>query len=632
MESASTLTTLDYSIFSAIVIISLGIGVYFSYKGQKTTSEFIVASRQMKVLPLAISLMVSFESSIMMLGMPAEIYTHGLSYAISMIGFSLSQLISAFIYAPFFHRLQITSVFEYLELRFQSKSVRNVGTLLGILSYLCYLGIVLYGPSIALEAVTQFPMWCSIIIVALSSAIYTSLGGMKAVVWTDVFQSAIMYSGMVAVFIKGCMVLGGFGRIWNIAKEHNRLYFDTGFDPYTRHTVINLLSSSTLKGFGLVFNQSSIQRISSTQTESDARKILWITAPIFCLTTMFAILLGVIAFSFFQTIGCDPLESKIITNPNQVMPLFVLKLFQNMSGVTGLFIASVLSASLSTLSSGLSSLSTITLIDFVKPNIKHLSDRTATIVAKSAVFAYGLISIGLAFMVSYVGGSLTQIAGILITVFSAPLTGLQFYATLFPWAKSRGTLIGATLSTIITLWMAAGASFSPTRLITPFLPPASIDKCFLPNTTFVSVQNETELFITTEKTILSTNPQEIHGLDKFYSLSYTLIGVIGIVTVIIIGTIIDFPSYNSSETDYRYVVPVFRNICSCLPKSLQASLGITSNLETPMEKAKNKNYPTMEIKVVKESKDVHMYVMEDSQTHVSNSTSDGAENSLTTQH
>ncbi|XP_052830653.1 sodium-dependent multivitamin transporter isoform X2 [Octopus bimaculoides] len=545
MESTSTLTALDYSIFSAIVIISLGIGVYFSYKGQKTTTEFIVASRQMK---------------------------------------------------------------------------------------LCYLGIVLYGPSIALEAVTQFPMWCSIIIVALSSTIYTSLGGMKAVVWTDVFQSAIMYSGMVAVFIQGCIVLGGFGRIWNIAKEHDRLYFDTGFDPYTRHTVINLLTSSTLKGFGLVFNQSSIQRISSTQTENDARKILWISAPIFCLTTLFSILLGVMAFAFFQTIGCDPLESKMITNPNQVMPLFVLKLFQNMSGVTGLFIASVLSASLSTLSSGLSSLSTITLIDFVKPNIKHISDRTATIVAKSAVFAYGLISIGLAFMVSYVGGSLTQIAGILITVFSAPLTGLQFYATLFPWAKSRGTLIGAGLSTIISLWMAAGASFSPTRLITPFLPPAPIDKCFLPNTTFVSVQNETELFINTEKTILSTNPQEIHGLDKFYSLSYTLIGVIGIVSVIIIGTIIDFPSYNSSDTDYRYVVPVFKNICACLPKSLQASLGITSNLETPMEKSKNKNYPTMEIKVVKESNDVHMYVMDDSQTHVSNNMSDGAENSLTIQH
>ncbi|GAB1605487.1 hypothetical protein Ahia01_000830800 [Argonauta hians] len=169
--------------------------------------------------------MVSFESSIMMLGMPAEVYTHGFSYVLSMVGYSISQLIASFVFAPFFHRLHITSVFEYLELRYKCKAVRNLGTVLGILSYLCYLGIVLYGPSIALEAVTHFPMWCSIVTVALSSAIYTSMGGMKAVVWTDVFQSLIMYSGMVAVFIKGSILLGGFGRVWQIAKQNDRLYF-----------------------------------------------------------------------------------------------------------------------------------------------------------------------------------------------------------------------------------------------------------------------------------------------------------------------------------------------------------------------------------------------------------------------
>ncbi|WAR28029.1 SC5A8-like protein [Mya arenaria] len=146
----------DYVIFGATIAISLGIGLYYALSGgkQRTTSEYFVGNRQMTIIPVAISLMVSFESSIMMLGTPAE----------------------------------------YLEMRFESRHVRTLGTLIGMLSY----------------------------------------GGLKAVIWTDVF------------------------------------HFDT--DPTIRHTFWNLFVGSIIRGFGLVFNQSSIQRISSTPTIRDARK------------------------------------------------------------------------------------------------------------------------------------------------------------------------------------------------------------------------------------------------------------------------------------------------------------------------------------------------------------------------
>lgn len=567
MDASQTyhLTVVDYIVFAFTLVISLGIGVYYAFRGQKTTSEFIVASRSMKVVPLAISLMVSFESSIMMLGMPAEVYIYGFSYVLTMVGFCISQFLSGFIFVPFFRRQKVTSVFEYLEKRFQSTSVRLMGTTLGILSYMCYLGIVLYGPGIALEAVTDFPLWSSIIVVALGSAIYTTMGGMKAVVWTDVFQSCIMYSGMIAVFVKGCMTLGGFSKIWVIAHENRRLEFDFGVNPYTRHTVFNVLFSSILRGFGLVFNQSTVQRISSTRNMREAKILMFITSPLFCITTTFSIIIGLLAFAYFNTVQCDPLEAKLIRNPNQIMPLFVIHAFRHIPGMTGLFIASLFSASLSTLSSGLSSLSTVTWIDLIQPYMKNVSETRATLIAKAAVFFYGVLAICLAFFVSLIGGPLTQIASVLITTFSAPLTGLHLYATLCPWGKERGAIVGTILSCGLTLWMAYGSAFSPTRLKTPHLPPASMDNCIFDNDTLVNL-NGSSYVLTTP---LPIEKQEMHGLDKFYSLSYTLIGVVGIFAMIIIGTVIDLPSFDPKTVNTNNIVPLFDRICCCIPECVR---------------------------------------------------------------
>lgn len=558
------LSVIDYVVFAFTLVISLGIGVYYAFRGQKTTSEFIVANRNMKVLPLAISLMVSFESSIMMLGMPAEVYIYGFSYVLSMVGFCIAQFLSGFIFVPFFRKQKVTSVFEYLEKRFESRTVRFIGNSLGVLSYMCYLGIVLYGPGTALEAVTGFPLWSSIIVVALASAIYTTIGGMKAVVWTDVFQSCIMYAGMIAVFIKGCMTLGGFGKIWTIAKENHRLHFDFGLNPYTRHTVANVLLSSILRGFGLVFNQSTIQRISSTKNLRDAKLLMFLTSPMFCVTTCFSLIIGLLAFAYFQTIQCDPLEAKFIQNPNQIMPLFVTHAFQHIPGMPGLFIASLFSASLSTLSSGLSSLSTVTWIDLIKPRFQSINENRATLIVKALVFFYGLLAILLAFFVSLIGGPLTQIASVLISAFSAPLTGLHLYASLCPWGKERGAVLGTFVSCGLTLWMSYGSSFSTTRVRTPRLSPASMENCLIGNDTLT---NFTEISYV-QTTPFAVENQEMHGLDKLYSLSYTLISVVGILSMLIIGSIIDLPSYDRTKVDHTNIVPLFDKICCCLPNCL----------------------------------------------------------------
>ena len=104
----------DYAIFAVTIVISLGIGVYYALAGgrQKTTEEYLIGNRQMKILPVALSLMVSFESSIMMLGFPAEVYSYGLMFWLTIFGFMLTLTIGTKIVVPLFHPLGIKSVYE----------------------------------------------------------------------------------------------------------------------------------------------------------------------------------------------------------------------------------------------------------------------------------------------------------------------------------------------------------------------------------------------------------------------------------------------------------------------------------------------------------------------------------------
>lgn len=114
MGTTHTFVAVDYVIFAITIAISLGIGVYYALSGgrQKTTSEFLVGNRRMQVLPVAISLMVSFESSIMMLGIPAEIYEYGIQWVWQMVGYLASNLFAIKVMVPLLHPLKITSAYE----------------------------------------------------------------------------------------------------------------------------------------------------------------------------------------------------------------------------------------------------------------------------------------------------------------------------------------------------------------------------------------------------------------------------------------------------------------------------------------------------------------------------------------
>ncbi|XP_035825115.1 sodium-coupled monocarboxylate transporter 1-like [Aplysia californica] len=150
----------DFVVFGLTIVVSIGIGIFHAFSGgrQRTTAEYLVGGRAMRFLPVAISLLVSFESSIMMLGLPAEGYVYGIQFVLSSAGLFISQVLSVFIMVPLLHPLRITSAYE-----------------------VWYMGIVLFGPAVALQAGMISPVPVVLLIVAptffftLSIAVYEGI-------------------------------------------------------------------------------------------------------------------------------------------------------------------------------------------------------------------------------------------------------------------------------------------------------------------------------------------------------------------------------------------------------------------------------------------------------------------------
>ncbi|XP_055954281.1 sodium-coupled monocarboxylate transporter 1 isoform X2 [Patella vulgata] len=529
----------DYIVFSITIVISLSIGIYYACSGnkQRTNAEYFVGNRSMKILPVLVSVLVSAESSVMMLGMAAEIYIHGCMFYISIIAYMFGIIFAAYFIVPIVHPLNLTSIYEYLELRFKSRAVRILASTLAKMITLFYMGIVLLGPALAIKAVLGFPVIWSILIVCGVSVIYTTIGGFKAVIWADVFQGVVMLIGLLAVLIKGTIESGGPSEVFRLGEEGRRLdmwNFDP--DPRVRHTFFTLIFGGFTTMIGRALEQASMQRVFSVPKMRDAQKLLYIAGPMVTITMGIACFQGLVAYAYYSKLACDPLAARRITNPNQIIPLLVIDMFSSYPGMSGLYMASLCSASFSTLSSGYGSLSAQTVKDFIEPLTNIQSEKAKLFIAKLSVVLYGSISVGISILLSSLSGSFISIVIGLLGSISGPVTGMILLAALVPFANSKGALIGTLFGLSLTSWITAGRILSPTLMNTPTLPPAPSDNCPITNSTMTPFNYTMEAFIKIDY----YKQYEPKGADNIYSLSYIIIGGIGMLTALVVGIIVSW--------------------------------------------------------------------------------------------
>ncbi|XP_077991446.1 sodium-dependent multivitamin transporter-like [Glandiceps talaboti] len=263
----------DYIVFSGLLIVSVLIGIYHSISkgGQRSTSTFLVADRSMTFLPIAMSILVSFTTPITILGFPAEVFIFGLQYSVSMFSKVWSYPLIAYFCIPVFHGLKFTSAYEYMSMRFHF-SIRIFSSFMFTIQTLFFMAVVLIGPALAIKAVLGVDIWITIIISGVVCTVYTTLGGMRAVIWTDVFQFLVIFGTILVVFIVGSMRAGGFDHVWNYNAQNDRInLFEFPWDVTVRLSFFNLVIGFGFLDFNILLNQTSIQRYATAKTVGHAQ-------------------------------------------------------------------------------------------------------------------------------------------------------------------------------------------------------------------------------------------------------------------------------------------------------------------------------------------------------------------------
>ncbi|KAJ0032569.1 hypothetical protein NQD34_002651 [Periophthalmus magnuspinnatus] len=524
----------DYAVFSIMLVISMGIGLYQALKkpaaGAASAEDFFTGGRSLPAVPVGLSLCASFMSAIQVLGVPSESSRYGFKFLYMCLGQSINSLLTALLFLPVFYRLGITSTNQYLRLRF-GRGMQLLGSVQFLVATLLYTGIVIYAPALILNEATGLNLWLSLFSTGIICTLYTTLGGMKAVIWTDVFQIIVMMSGFVAIFIQGMFLVGGPGRVLEIANNGSRINFnDFDVDPRKRYTFWSLSVGGAMVWLSMYgVNQAQVQRYISCRTEKDAQLALFVNQVGLCLIVGSAATCGIVMFAYYAE--CDPLKSGRIASPDLYMPNFVLEIFDGYYGFPGLFLACAHSGTLSTASTSINAMAAVTVEDILRPHFPHITQSKLVLLSKALSFLFGVGCISVAALSSFLDWGVLQGSFTVMGVVSGPLLGIYILGMFVPAANKLGAYLGIIAGYFVSMWLAIGSTLYPPSADTMGVLPTYTDKCASSNTshTTSSISGSTRL-----------QPKEHGGIHNFYSMSYLYFGAMATSSVVLVGLIISY--------------------------------------------------------------------------------------------
>ncbi len=441
----------DYAIFAAYLAVTVAIGMKFAGK-QANLSEYFLAGRSMGGMVVALTIIASLFSGISFLAAPAEAYAHGPIFYISTLAFFIATPVTAVLFLPRFCRSHFYTAYQYLEERF-SVQIRVLASVSFVARVLLWLAAATYAPALALEQATGMPLWFTITCTGLLTSVYTALGGMKAVIWTDIVQLFVLFGGQLLIALVAlARVPGGMDQVILMSKQGGRLDLSLSPDPTVRLTLWGLLIGATFMHLvQMATDQVSVQRYLSASSLKAAQRGLWLKLVLTLPITVVFYGTGLVLYAFYQVHG-DPLAAGQISKADQILPYFVVT--QLPHGFPGLFVAAIYAASMSTISSGINSLTSASLVDFYqrlwsRPN---LSDHHQLKIARWLTIAYGVLVVLLAFLVERLG-TLLEATNKIIGLIGGPLLGLFILGFLVRSATARGAVIGWVFGLAVSLYV-----------------------------------------------------------------------------------------------------------------------------------------------------------------------------------
>eukprot|EP01052_Picozoa_sp_SAG31_P033242 SAG31_NODE_3732_length_3940_cov_35.007550_1_plen_471_part_00 len=457
---------LDYLVCAVYFCAITWLGLRASTGRAKTSEEFLMASRSMGCCTVGFSVYAALFSGITMLGTPGYVYRYGVVTAVQQLSALAAVPITTRVFIPAFYRLRLTSGYEYLELRFDLR-VRAIGSALFVLRMFSYLGTALFAPALALEAVAGVPRWLTIVVAGGVSALYTVHGGMRAVIYTDIAQFLVLWGSMLLITLIAWLNCtdreGERVDVLAVAAHGRRAgwmgqggIFDFKFDLTSEFSFWNVVFGGIpLTMVQLSADQISIQRYLTAGSMRKAQNGLWTKLVITPIFIPLGYLCGIALWVFYHTADRqDPVSNGQVANSDEVMPFFALT--ELPSGLAGLLIAGILAATMSTISSGLASVSTTLITDFIlRFNItgRPSTDSGMRQLSQLVTVACVGIMMASAVAVSQFGAALAEISWVLNGLCGGPLLGVFLLGLLSPTSTANGALAGILAAVAVLGWV-----------------------------------------------------------------------------------------------------------------------------------------------------------------------------------
>ena len=452
-----SLATLDWVVIALYLLGMLGIGFSFSLKN-KSEKDFLLGGGNMNPIAVGLSLFATLLSSLSYLSYPGEIIKYGPVIFTGLVTFPLVYYVVGWFLIPKFMNMNVTSAYEILEIRL-GVSVRLLATFFFLsLRFLWMATIIYVTVNTAVLSLFDLDPDYTLIISALLmiiTIVYTSVGGLKAVVATDVIQSIVLLGGALIAIIAVSIHFGSLTSWIPTQWLPQWGEFEWGIDAQQRLTFGNAVIMVFIwQVCSAGSDQMAIQRYLATKDVQSARKTFGISLFTNLVAQLLLGLVGIAMIAFFmKNPHYLPNGSDINAQADLLFPRFVLVGLP--VGLSGLIVAGIFAAAMSSLSSGLNSTSSVISEDLLKrfsTNKKTMEKALKQV--KFISLAVGVITLLLSIVVSKVEGNLYDIIVKVVNLFVTPLFVLFFLALFVPFATARGTFLGGIFSLVIAIAVA----------------------------------------------------------------------------------------------------------------------------------------------------------------------------------
>lgn len=447
---------LDWVLLVGYLGALLFMGIYFARR-ERTTEDFFLAGRRIPWWAAGLSIFGTQLSAITFMAIPAKAYaTNWLYFPMNMGIIAIAPLV-IFVYLPFFRRLNITSAYEYLERRF-NLAVRLFGSASFVLFQLGRMSIVIFLPAIALEAVTGIDVRLCIAIMGALCTVYTTLGGIEAVVWTDVLQVFVLVGGaLAAMIIIAGGVDGGMPVVVSVASDAGKLtWYELDWSLAGTGVLVILLGAIFNNIVPYTTDQAVIQRYLTTRDERAAARAIWTNAILCVPASILFFGLGSALFVFYRA---HPESLAPIAIADGIFPWFISQ--EMPRGLAGLVIAGVFAAAMSSLDSSLNSVATAWVTDFYRRFKTSATDQRCLALARVITVVLGVVATVTAqmlatFEIKFVLDLFLATLGLL----GGGLAGVFALGMFTRRANATGVLVGAVVSLGVLLYIRAETNVS----------------------------------------------------------------------------------------------------------------------------------------------------------------------------